>query len=210
MSKCLIVALEYLEPDWQETKACIEASGYRVVYVSRDGVGNMARAFNSALNVHIRHFDYLFFATNVTFTREGLDKLVEAMDKSGYAAIHPAMRTSDHRHQHPDGSGGLKDALFIEWTAPIVRTNIFIGNQLDESLPYFYFDLDWSYRVRQQGHKVGVHHGAEVGHTYLRKRRQLHPITNIRRQLREYWTPISRKHMEAKYGKGWEKLMNWK
>lgn len=220
MSKVLIVALEYLEDDWQQTKACIEATGLPVVYVSRDGVGNMARAFNNiAIPKNVIYTEtrcgvfvndvYLWFVTNIVFDKDLPNKLAKAMDETGFAAIHPAMKTSDHIHQWPDGSGEVKEVPFVEWTAPMVRADVFLNNPLDEMLQYFYFDLDWSYRVKQQGYKVGVHHGAEINHTYLRNKKP-HPISEIRKQLRNYWTPISQAHMESKYGKGWEQLMNWK
>ena len=49
MAKILIIALEYLEPEWKQTLDCIEATGLPYVIVSRDGVGNMSRAYNSAI-----------------------------------------------------------------------------------------------------------------------------------------------------------------
>lgn len=211
MSKVLIVALEYLEPEWQETKACIEATGLPVVYADREGVGNMSKAFNKATFEFDQYvFDYFWFVTNIIFDKDLPNKLIHGMDETGFAAIHPAMKTSDHRHQWPDGSGEVKEVPFVEWTAPIVRADVFLNNPLDEMLAYYYFDLDFSYRVKQQGYKVGVHHGAEINHTYLRNKQKPHPISEIRKQLRNYWTPKSQAHMESKYGKGWEQLMNWK
>lgn len=202
----LIVALEYLEDDYSQTRDCIKNSGLDVIYADRDGVGNMAKAFNRVChNQIIRNYDYLWFITNIVFKPEVPHILASGME--GFAALHPAMRTSDHRHQWPQE--GIKEAPFVEWTAPMVRTNVFLDNPLDEKLPYWYFDLDWSYRVKQQGLKVGVHHGCEVSHTYLRNAKP-HPITQIRKQLRDYWANPSQKHMEEKYGQQWPQLMQWK
>jgi len=86
---------------------------------------------------------------------------------------------------------------------------VFSKFMLDEMLPYFYMDLDWSFRVKAEGHKLGVS-SAEVDHVYLRNRRRPHRISEIRRHLRDYWTPISQAHMVKKHGPDWKKLMQWK
>ena len=46
--KILIVALEYLEPDWKHTLKSIEDTGLPFEVVSRDGVGNMSREYKTA------------------------------------------------------------------------------------------------------------------------------------------------------------------
>ena len=61
--KILIVALEYLEPEWEQTMADIQATGLPYEVVSRDGVGNMSRAFNSILMDPTWNVDYLWFVT---------------------------------------------------------------------------------------------------------------------------------------------------
>ncbi len=79
----------------------------------------------------------------------------------------------------------------------MVNAEVFSENPLDEMLAYYYMDLDWCYRVKEKGYRVGVHHGTQIGHTYLRNR-DAHPIRAIRSQLRNYWTPISQRHMTEK------------
>ena len=37
-----VVAVEYLEPDWAQTKACLEVLDAPVFYVNRGGVGSLA------------------------------------------------------------------------------------------------------------------------------------------------------------------------
>ncbi len=44
--RILIVVLEYLEPDWLQTLKCVQDTGLPYEIVSRDGVGNMSRAYN--------------------------------------------------------------------------------------------------------------------------------------------------------------------
>lgn len=202
--KILIVALEYLEPEWEQTLADIQATGLPYEIVSRDGVGNMSRAFNSILADPTWNADYLWFVTNIRFDADVPFKLAKTLEKTGWAGIHPAMPTSDHRSHWLHPVGVEKETPFIEFTAPMVRADVFSDNPLDEMLPYFYMDLDWAYRVREQKLKVGVDHSCQIRHIYLRNAENNHPISRIRTQLRAYWTPISQKHMEQKWGKGWE------
>lgn len=206
LMKILIVALEYLEPDWKQTMECVENTGLPFEIVSRDGVGNMSRAYNSILMDASWQADYLWFVSNVTFDKEVPFRLAEHLSDSNWAAVHPFMNSSDHRSHHRNGTVP-RETHFVEWTAPMVRADLFDGEPLDEMLPYYYMDLDWCYRMRQLGYKVGVHHGVEVKHTYLRNKEALgqgNPISSIRKQLRNYWTPISQRHMAHKWGKDWQ------
>ena len=202
--KILIVALEYLEPEWEQTLADIQATGLPFEVVSRDGVGNMSRAYNSILMDPTWDVDYLWFVSNIRFDADVPLKLAQTLEKTGWAGIHPAMSTSDHRTHHKNPIGVECETPFIEFTAPMIRADVFSDNPLDEMLPYYYMDLDWAYRVREQGLKVGVQHGCEIGHTYLRNFDDEHQISRIRKQLRSYWTPISQNHMRQKWGKDWQ------
>ncbi len=198
--RILIVVLEYLEPDWLQTLKCVQDTGLPYELVSRDGVGNMSRAYNSIIN---KEADYYWFVSNVTFSPQMPYMLAMACEERGWAGIHPAMRSSDHKFQWPNGNEP-KETPFIEWTAPMVNAEIFRDNLLDEMLPYYYMDLDWCHRVKPN--KVGVHHGQVVEHTYLRNKQE-HPIGQLRKQLRNYWTPISQRHMIQKYGKDWQQKL---
>jgi GT2 family glycosyltransferase len=202
--KILIVVLEYLEPEWQHTLKCVKDTGLPYEIVSRDGVGNMSRAYNSILLDPTWKADYLWFVSNITFKPDLPFKLAEAIEKNSWAAIHPAMAGSDHRFQWPDKFNlNPIETHFVEWTAPMVNAEIFTDEPLDEMLPYYYMDLDWCHRVKSKGWKVGVHKGEEIEHTYLRNKKE-HPIGTLRKQLRNYWTPISQRYMVEKYGKDWQ------
>lgn len=204
MSRVLIVLMEYYEPDFAQTLKCVQDTELPFEVVSRDGIGNMSRAYNSVLADPLWQADYLWFVSNITFTPDTPYKLAQEMAKGEWAALHPTMQSSDHRFQWPIMHfDGVKETPFVEWTAPMVNAETFTYNPLDEMLPYYYMDLDWCYRVKSQGLKVGVHHGTKVEHTYLRNRKE-HPISQMRKQLRNYWTPISQKHMLEKYGKDWQ------
>jgi hypothetical protein len=192
-----IVLLEYLEPDFKQTIECVLRTGLPYTIVSRDGVGNMSRAYNTILNKHI-NAKYVWFVSNITFDSDVPNKLAETLESTGWAACHPIMKSSDHQFQWE--AKEPKATPFIEWTAPMVRYDSFKLCCLDEMLPYYYMDLDWCYRIRPE--KVGIA-PVEIQHTYLRNKKE-HPIGQIRKQLRNYWTPLSQHHMVQKYGKDWQ------
>lgn len=201
MAKILIIALEYLEPEWKQTLNSIEQTGLPYVIVSRDGVGNMSRAYNSVIyRYKLEDYDLLWFVSNITF--EPNVPLLLAQNIGEYAAIHPAMKSSDHRFQWPDGSGQVKQVPFVEFTAPMVKAEIFVDNPLDEMLPYYYMDLDFAHRIKPN--KVAVHHGVQINHVYLRNNAISHPVSELRKKLRNWWTPLSQNHMVKKWGKDWQ------
>lgn len=199
MAKILIVALEYLEPDWHHTLKCVENTGLPFTIVKRDGVGNMSRAFNSVIKEN-HDADLYWFVTNITFKPNVPFDLAQGVED--FAGIHPAMKSSDHRFQWPDGSEQVKQVPFIEFTCPMIKAEIFNENPLDEMLPYYYMDLDFAHRIKPN--KVAVHHGVQIDHTYLRNKQTEHPISTIRKRLRHYWTPLSQEHMKRKWGNDWE------
>lgn len=212
--KALIVALKYLEPEYKETLNCLEAYHSNYIFCDRKGVGNMAKAYNDGFKAamadpQLSKAEYIWFISNITFKPGTLKVLVDAMDHTGYAAMCPVYK-SDHLHLQPRSfhyGKEVEEIPFVEFTCPIVRTSVFKQFQLDEYLPYYYHDLDWSYRVRQAGHKLGVHLGVEIGHVYLRDKEDAHPISVQRARLRNRATPRSQSHMVAKYGRNWRKIV---
>lgn len=219
----VIIALQYEEPEYAETRKCIEATGLPVIWANRDGVGNYSRAFNEAFKNGIvwmpesvdpfkkaSDFKYAWMISNITFDPQVPFELADDMDIEllNLAAIHPAMHGSDHRHQWPDADGITKIVPFIEWTAPMVRTSAFTTTPLNQELAYYYMDLDWCYRVKEKKlGNVAVCHSARVGHAYLRTNKT-HRISQIRSALRDYWTPRSQWEMARLYGGDWKKG-NW-
>jgi len=206
MQKLAIVALKYLEPDYQQTIECLEKVSYPVFYADRDGVGNMSRAFNEAFIKHVQgRYEYVWFVTNIVFDPIVSDILLTHLSiHPKLQAVHPAMKTSDHPHLWPGAHSGSCPVPFIEFTAPMFRCSVFEKLMLCEQTPYYYMDLIISHQIRQMLGQVGVHKSCEVHHTYLRNRKEVHPISEIRKKLRNYWTPISKKYMADTYGADWE------
>lgn len=209
----VIIALEYLEPEYTQTIECLKRFNVPVIWAKRDGIGNLSRAFNEAFLYKLKgnpSFStlprYIWFTTNITCDDKLLPNLVKGMESSGFAAIHPAF-DSVHRHIIPDGSGHVKEAPFIEFTAPIFRAEVFEKYYLDEDLWYWWMDTDISYRMKRDGYKMGVHHGACLTHSYLAADDH-NEISKIRYDLREIMNREGERKMEAIYGFDWkEKLL---
>lgn len=206
MKSCLIISIVYLEPEWIETKRCIDKSGFPVHYVERKpmGVGYLAEAINRGFREsNAIQYQYAWIVTNITFAPGVPGRLLKSMDR--YDVIHPAFN-SDHIHERPDGSGVVKPVPFVEFTAAMVRAEVFKDYPLDENLPYWGHDLDHGYRMWQNGYKVGVDHGCIIGHTYIRNK-ESHPITVQRKRLRKLTDYKTRLHLEKKYGKEWREII---
>ena len=208
-NRVIVIAVVYEEPDWYKTRNCLEALDCPVFYVGRRGVGSLAHALNVGfLKYTLPTTEYVWFVTNVTWTEGLLKKLVREMDVGGWAAVHPCFE-SDHIHARPAGVDETRGVPFIEFTAPIVRVDVFKKFLLYERMPYWGHDLDWGWRVTQAGYKIGVYHGQQLGHTYIRHNRHNHPITIERARLRRATDPSTRVALRQKYGLGWRKLI-WK
>ena len=202
MNRLAIISLKYLEPYYENTLKCLQEIPYPILFADRDGVGNMSRAFNEVFERMPFNVEYVWFLTNVTFSPDVPEKLMQVLDSDpNIAAVHPAMATSDHRHLWP---GETRDVPFIEFAAPMFRAADFARFMLDENTPYYYMDLIISHQLKQEGKRLVCVGDAEVQHTYLRNERKQHPITNIRKQLRDYHTPISKRYMEQTFGADWQ------
>lgn len=201
--KLCILSIIYLEPDWQQTKSCIEATGLPVVYVDRKGIGSLSKAINQGAQL-CKDFDYTWILTNVTFDNSQALELIK--EAKNYAAIHPQFE-SDHLHLR-EGEG-IKEVPFIEFTAPIVKTQVLLDFPLDEQMPYWGMDLDWGYRLRTNGYKLAVHHGVKIGHTYIRNNQSGHYITERRKQLRRQTDLQTRNRLILKWGNDWRDKVNY-
>lgn len=207
--KAIIIAIVYNEPDWNETRECIVQSGLPYLFVERtpQGVGSLAEAINRGV-ANVGGFEYAWIITNVSFKKFDAEKLIDCMDATGFAAIHPSFN-SDHAHLQLRDYGGVISAPFIEFTCPMVRLDVLKKFPLDECMPYWGHDLDWGHRIRQEGMQVGVHYGIEIKHTYIRNREHL-PITAARKQRRKNTDLSTRLILERKYGTDWKQFLKYK
>ena len=176
-----------------------------IIYVDRQGVGSMAVAFNEALR-KLPSCDYVWWITNVEFERGTKDKLINVLQQNELAcAVHPQFN-SDHPHIR-FGSGKVP---FIEFTAPMFKTNLlFDVGEADENMPYWGFDLDWSYRANAKGYNMYVDHTSEVTHVYNRHMLHTHPVTQARALLREYYDEETVAALINKYGEGWKTILSF-
>ena len=198
-----ILSIIYLEPEWQQTKTCIEATGLPVVYIDRKGVGSLSKAINEGAQL-CKGFDYTWIITNVLFNNFGALELIK--EAKNWAAIHPTF-ASDHLHIRQ--GKGVIEVPFIEFTAPIVETSLLLEFPLDEKMPYWGMDLDFGYRLRQDGYKLGVHHGVKISHEYIRNNKGRHYITERRKLLRRQTDLQTRNRLIEKYGNDWRDKVNY-
>lgn len=219
MNDVLIIALRYDEPEWRQTFNCLVKCGVPIVIADRGGVGNMAKAYNEAFDKAMnsdwaeKKFKYVWFVSNIVFDPKILPVMVNRMNSGEYAALHPTF-ASDHKHIQPLKEGneffhGVKEVSFVEFTAPLVRTDVFAHNFLDEDMPYVGHDLDWGFRVRSEGHKIGVYHGCHVEHVYIRNNPNGHEVTKIRKALRKSWEKPTTEKLIGKYGQDWREVLGY-
>lgn len=203
--ECVIVSIIYEEPEWQETKRCIEATGLPVVYVDRKGTGSLAKAINEGFKQACRfyEFSYVWFVTNITFDPIVPKVLIEDLDMNGRAAVHPSL-DSDHIFAQKFYAKEVKDVPFVEFTAPMVIANVFKKYPLNEAMPYWGHDIDWCARLRADGHTVAVDYDISINHVYIRNSKT-HQATLNRRQLRAKSDNATRKELERIYGADWRK-----
>lgn len=209
-----ILALEYLEPEYEETLRCLNQAatdGFDVYFADRDGVGNLSRAFNSSFRLNqLEQYDLVWFVTNVTWQPDVPHKLKATMENTKYAAIHPACASSDHVHLHPVGYPAVLEVPFVEFMAPVFDSEIFGMYMLQEELWYWWMDLVISHKIKKDGGKLACDHTVTVEHNYLRNNRSPHPATTIRKEMRELTREPGQKWLRKEYGANWRQVLNWK
>lgn len=227
LSQILPIVLKYHEKGWTErTVKCLLDAGFSqedIVFADRDGVGNMSRAFNAAIHLLKTEDDleyiqfrgeyktrmmgvkYIWFLTNVEFSPEMPLSLLSAFD-SETAAVHPAF---DSQHHFIANTVGIAPEVpFIEWTAPMVRADVFyeLGG-LDENLQYWGMDLAFSKAAKDKGYVLKVDGRYRLKHTYLHLHGTPESITRIRKQLRELYDKPTEDYLIGKYGENWLSLL---
>ena len=211
--KVAVLSVVYAESWWSHTVDSLKRlpPAVDVYYVDRQGVGSLAEAFNRGFREStLQRYDYVWFVTNVTFRGRVLNTLVETITQQGWCAVHPAFK-SDHLFLRQDstihGTGDV-ETPYLEFTAPLVHAPTFLSHPLDEAMPYVGHDLDWCYRVREHGERVGVCRQVSVGHSYLRNLTDAESaITARRAELRRAAEQPTLDRLVEKYGEGWRKKL---
>lgn len=201
-----IVAVIYEEPEYQETLKCLMQLDCPIEYVDRGGVGSLAKAYNDGFDRITEKWDLdgIWFVSNFTFDVEVFSKLRQCLI-DGWDAVHPAF-DSDHPHLRPRKGVKIAQVKYIEFTGPMVNRYVFEAHRLNENMPYWGHDLDWSYRVTQAGAKLACCYEAEIGHTYIRNN-VVHPVTKKRLEMRRRTNNKTTNELRRIYGPGWKKLI---
>lgn len=206
-----ILSVIYQEAAWRATVDSIAHAGVPVFFVDRQGVGSLSKAFNDGFQKHwLERYQYVWMVSNVTFAPHVLPELVAKMEAlPDYAAVHPSF-DSDHKHmRQKPRSVEVIEAPFVEFTAPLMKASVFARFPLDEEMPYVGHDVDWGFRVREAGFKVGVYHGAKLGHTYIRHAARVEPVTAQRRARRQAAMRGTGDALARKHGPDWRKKLNY-
>lgn len=221
MRDTIIILMKYDEPEWKQTFDSAYETGCSIIIASRDGISGMAGAYNRALVwnlTSILKYKYIWFVSNITFTKEDFERLRNVMvNYPEIDCLHP-MFASDHKHLRPDafpGNSTIKEVPYVEFTAPLIKTKVFFPDSgrpdlfLDEDMPFVGHDLDWSYRAKQAGYTLAVCRSVEVGHTYIRKDKNGHQVTDIRAKIRKSWIEHTTNALIAKYGVDWKQKLKY-
>ena len=209
--KVVALVLGYKEPGWTgKTVECAmdtpEIGGVFTI-LRENGVGGMAHVFNIGMELFNGYaiengIGWVWHLTNVRFDPAMLSHLLEHADETT-AAIHPRFR-SDHPHMCESTQDG-RQVPFVEWTAPLINLQAWkkVG-LLDTDMPYWGFDLDWSYRAREAGYSLKVCCSCSLEHTYLRDTDKAeHPITTERRKVRKLFDKSTERRLADKWGPDW-------
>lgn len=205
----MILAVKYLEPEYSETLRCLERlKNVRIEFVDRspEGVGSLAEAFNRGFNAIQNPEPFVWMITNIRFGPDAYYRLRDSIWVSDYAAMNP-MYSSDHKHIRK--ATRIAPVPFVEFTCPMVKTEVFKSIQLDEDLPYAYHDLVWSHQVKQAGHELAVNPFVRIDHQYIRHNKKGHQITWLRSKMREQAVEPSEKKLVQQYGPQWRQVLNY-
>lgn len=207
MKEVIALVLRYEEPEFVQTLACLDNCQVPYIIAERAGYEGMSKVYDDCFEKNyqeIADYKYVWFVSNIIFTKQVVDHLLENMIH--YDALHPSFN-SDHAHIRPNGSMVCQEVKFIEWTAPIVCVTLMQNLRLDIKMPFWGQDLDWSFRAKASGFKIGVDYGCEIQHVYLRDIRNEYPVTALRKQVRKFWDLKTEKRLIEKYGKNWRQII---
>lgn len=193
-----IVAVRYLEPEYKQTLDCLNKVPCPIIFVDRKGVGSLAEAYNRGFKKV--QTDYVWFISNIVFKENVLTRLMENIKP--YAGIHPNF---DSHHKFMRYGKGIQRAKFIEFTAPLIKSQIFEEIQLDENLPYWGHDIVFGMECEQKGYTLAVDHTTKIDHTYIWDSKE-HPVTLRRKQLRVMSDKATEFHLD-KYYPRWKQYL---
>lgn len=171
-----IVAVQYLEPDYNQTLDCLKKLSLPVIFVDRKGIGSLAEAYNRGFKKV--QTEYTWFISNITFKPDVPTKLLSSIHN--YGGVSPKFAS---HHKFIRIGKGVQESKFVEFTAPLIRSEVYKEIQLDENLPYWGHDIVFGIECEKRGIKLAIDHTAEIEHTYIWDSKP-NPITEKRKKLR--------------------------
>lgn len=194
--KLQIVAVQYLEPEYINTLRSINLCQIPTIFVDRKGTGSLAEAYNRGFQKV--QAEYVWFISNISFDKNVPGRLLKSVE--GYEGIHPEF---DSHHKFIREGKGIQEAPFLEFTAPLIRSEVFKEIGLIEEMPYWGHDIAFGLECTKRGYKIAVDHNTRVDHVYIWDSKK-HPVTQERKQKRLATDKQTFDYLDKHYN-GWRK-----
>ena len=171
-----IVAVKYEESWYKDTLKCLNKINVPIVMVDRKGTGSLAEAYNRGFEKV--HTPLVWFISNITFDKEVPMRLISHM--SGFDGIHPQFES---HHKFIKQGHGVQEAKFIEFTAPLIKSEVYREIRLNEEMPYWGHDIAFGIECHKKGYKLAIDHTVKIGHSYIWDSKE-EEVTKKRKALR--------------------------
>lgn len=171
-----IVAVRYEETWYKETIKSLSKVKIPIVFVDRQGVGSLAEAYNRGFEKV--QTPLVWFISNITFQKDVPLRLVSHM--SGFDGIHPQFES---HHKFIRQGNGLRECKFLEFTAPLIKSEVFREIRLNEDMPYWGHDIAFGIECHKRGYKLAIDHTVKIDHAYIWDSKE-EEVTKKRKALR--------------------------
>lgn len=194
--KLQIVAVQYLEPEYNATLRSINMCQIPTIFVDRKGVGSLAEAYNRGFQKV--QAEYVWFISNISFDKTVPGRLLKSVE--GYAGVHPEF---DSHHKFIRKGKGIEKAPFLEFTAPLIRSEVFKEIGLIEEMPYWGHDIAFGIECQKKGYELAVDHTTRIDHVYIWDSKR-NKITEERKKRRLETDKQTEEYLDTHY-QGWRK-----
>jgi GT2 family glycosyltransferase len=194
--KLQIVAVQYLEPEYNATLRSINACGIPTIFVDRKGVGSLAEAYNRGFKKV--EAEYTWFISNISFDKTVPQRLLKSIE--GFEGVHPQF---DSHHKFIKHGKGIQQAPFLEFTAPLIRSEVFREIGLNEEMPYWGHDIAFGIECEKKGYKLAVDHTTKIDHVYIWDSKK-NKVTEERKRRRLETDKQTETYLDTHYN-GWRK-----
>jgi|GEM_PF-1225771 len=173
-----------------------------------DPISGKSQGFTKGWNLAIEHFKKSYPAlwlmnSDIQISREAIGRIKNVMDREDIKILSPSFN-SCWRQMKKAGSG-LREVKFVEFTAPVIKTDLFDAIGLfDENITKGYtVDADFCWTAAQKGFKTYVDDDSSFIHLEHRTVKEIGQIATYSREA----TQEMQKVLRDKYGASWRQLL---